>query len=120
MVESSADIIIEGLDKKDIYSILNIYNDAVNIKKSIDAHVEELEKLLISELEKRKWKNIKDEKTDVSVTLVKKEKTKVMTKLLKMLLNETQLNQVIVKTPCKGLTLVNTQIRKELNKHVKK
>lgn len=112
--------IINNIDRNDIYSVLNIYNDAVKIKQDVDEQVELLEKILISELQKRKWEFVRDEKTDVSVSLVKKEKTKVLTKLLAMLLNEAQLNQVIVKTPYKSLELVNKKVRKELSKHVKK
>ena len=117
--ESNAAILLEGLDETNIDSLLTIYNDVNNVKKTV---VEQLEMLTVKIkiiLKERKWNSYKDEKTKLSVSLTTLQQERVNKKTLKMLLNDEQYSQVVTKKSEDRLLVINQQDRERLKKYGK-
>ena len=116
----SVSVMLDGLDEKDISSILQKWNEITLVKKEL----EELEVMLRAKvrayLKERKWTQYKDENTDINVSLSSFKRESIDKKQLRLMLNDAQYAQVLQTTTSERLTIITPEARAKLQERYAK
>jgi len=113
---TGVDIVLKGLNKKDIDSMLKIYNDLKDIKFDIEKKMNMLDGHIFKYLKQRKWERYVCKEHKINVSIVKTQKEKINKKVLKLLLNDEQYKQILKKKNEEKLMVVNNKDRERLKK----
>jgi hypothetical protein len=114
------EVLLEGLDENNITSVLNKWNEITTVRKKLD----ELEDMLKSKvkvfMKEHKWDRYTDNDSKISVTITEQKKEKVDIEMLKQILNEGQLAQIISITTFEKMLILTPESRERLKNYVRK
>lgn len=118
--KESVSILLDGLDEKDISSILTKWKEIAVVKKEL----EELEIMLRAKvrayLKERHWTQYKDKDSDINVSISSFKRESIDKKQLKMMLSDAQYAQVLEIKTTERLTIVTPEMREKLKERYAK
>ena len=116
----SVSILLDGLDEKDISSILSKWKEIAVVKKEL----EELEIMLRAKvrayLKERHWTQYKDENSNINVSISSFKRESIDKKQLKMMLSDAQYAQVLETKTTERLTIITPEMRDKLKERYAK
>ena len=119
-VDDSVSVMLDGLDEKDISSILTKWSEITKVKKEL----EELEVMLRAKvrahLKERHWTQYKDDKTDINVSISSFKRETIDKKQLKLMLSDAQYAQVLQTQTTERLTIITPEARAKLQERYAK
>jgi len=116
---NNTEILLEGLDEKNITSILSRWQEVNNVLSEIQKIEESLRDKIKVYLKERKWEKYKDENTNISVTISTQKRETIDKGQLKLMLSESQYAQVLRTSTFEKVTILTPEARARLNKYAK-
>jgi len=114
------EVLLEGLDEKNISSILSKWREVTNIRKQLDEIEEMLKTKVKTYLKEREWDKYQDKETKISVSITTVKQQKVDRTQLKIMLTEAQLAQVLQTTTYEKMSIITPEARERLRKYARK
>jgi hypothetical protein len=117
---SKIDISLEDYDENNIGSMLRTYNDLNEIYKELGEKIDLIKTKLRISLKEKKWDSYRDEESKISISITTQYRESINKNLLKILLNEEQMSQVVTKNSYEKMLVVTEKDRERLKNYVKK
>jgi len=116
----NVEILIEDLDEDSITSILEKWNDVVNVRRKLDEVEEMLKNKVRAYLKERQWDRYVDEETKISVSITRQSRETLDKERVKSMLSDSQYAQVIKVSTFEKLSIIDKETRARLKKYVQK
>lgn len=110
----------EKYEPNDLDEMIRIYSELRDVSQLINNKLDKLQYEIKAELKNRKWESYKDDKSNISVSIVKEVKERVNRQALHILLSDEKYNQVLIKESVDKIQIVTPKDRERLKKYVKK
>lgn len=114
------EILIDGLDRTSITSLLTKWNEVVNVRKKIEELEEDLRNTIKAYLKERNWDKYKDKETNIQITLFIEKREYIDKKHLKDMLSDAQYAQISRISSFEKMQIITPEMRKRLSKIVRK
>lgn len=112
-------IILKDLDENNISSILKTWSEIVTIKKQLN-QVEEMLKVKIKNyLKERSWDRLKDNETNISVSITTQKRETFNKAELERILTPAQIAMAVNITTFEKMSIITPEARERLKKIVK-
>ena len=112
------EIITEDINENDISELLQRWEQANKLQKSIDAYIEFLKNTIKGYLKTREWDKYLDKKTKINVSISRQERQVIDKEMLKSILSEQQLAKVTKVSVFDKLLITTPEMRERLKKFV--
>jgi hypothetical protein len=118
--DTGVELLLDGLDESDLGSLLRTYDQVNQMKKQLTEKADMLKDKIKIALKERKWASYKDAESQISVSITVSPRESVNKETLKLLLNDEQYNQVVVKTSSERMSIINPKDRERLRRYANK
>lgn len=112
------EILIEGLDEKDIKSILSKWQEVNEVRKKVEQLEEMLKMKLKTYLKERSWDRYVEPDSNISISLSTQKREDFDKAQLRLMLTDSQYSQIIKTTTFEKLMIVTPESRERLKKYV--
>src|SRR6056297_2090391 len=114
MKKATINVLFQDYDREDIDSVIKVLGEIKTVLQDLRKEDERLKQLVLDFLKKNNWEKYYSKQNKVSVSVITKSKEVVNKKVLNLLLNETQISNVITKKKKKELIVITDRDRKKL------
>lgn len=112
------EVLLEGLDQNNITSVLNKYNEVVNVRKKLEQLEEMLKLKAKAFLKERHWDKYTDPNSKISVSISVLKREDIDKAQLKLMLTDNQYAQVIKTSTFEKMVILTPEARERLKNYV--
>jgi hypothetical protein len=111
-----AEVLLEGMDENNISSILETWKNLDAVKKDIDKKDQMLRDKIKAFMKEHNWEKMKDEKTNIGVTITVSKREDIDKEQLKIMLTPQQYAQVAKISTFEQMRIITPEARARMQK----